>query len=126
MKQKKVLIVAGLSLTVALFVVWHRSAVRTSPAEPRTVHTDTGAERAISKAKGQDVNVELVGITSILNVKKAFLKIQWPPDLSRRNYMLSEGESQDGITVESIDATNNTVKLKVLQTARILKLDKSA
>lgn len=128
MNQKKVLIVAGLSLTVALFIVLHRNAVRTPATAPRGVPTDNGAERATPKVKGQDVNVELVGITTILNVKKAFLKVQWPADVSRRgdSYILSEGESQDGITVETIDAGNNTVKLQVLQTAKILKLDKSA
>jgi len=62
------------------------------------------------------------------NIKKAFLKVRWPADMSRReeSSILSEGESQDGITVESIDPTNGDVKLRVLQTTRIIRIDKSA
>lgn len=126
--KRNVMIAGAIALAVTIVVVLNHTAVRTSPAVQQMAQTNTSAFMATSKAKAEQVNVKLVGLTSILNIKKAFLKVQWPADMSRReeSCMLSEGESQDGITVESIDATNGVVKLRVLQTTRIVRIDKSA
>ena len=125
--NKNVMIAGAIALAVTIVVVLNRTAVRTSPAVQQMAQTNPRAFMATSKAKAEQVNVKLVGITTILNIKKAFLKVRWPADMLRREEScLSEGESQDGITVESIDPTNGVVKLRVLQTTRIVRIDKSA
>jgi uncharacterized protein with FMN-binding domain len=126
--NKRVIIAGAIALAVTIVVVLNHTAVRTSPAVQQMAQTNTRAFMATSKAKAEQVSVKLVGLTTILNIKKAFLQVRWPADTSRREQscMLSEGESQDGITVESIDATNGVVKLRVLQTTRIVRFDKSA
>ena len=125
--NKNVMIAGAIALAVTIVVVLNHTAVRTSPAVQQMSQTNTSAFMATSKAKAEQVNVKLVGITTILNIKKAFLKVRWPADMSRRDEcILSEGESQDGITVESIDPANGVVKLRVLQTTRIVRIDKSA
>jgi hypothetical protein len=125
--NKNVMIAGAIALAVTIVVVLNHTAVRTSPAVQQMAQTNTRAFMATSKAKAEQVNVKLVGITTILNIKKAFLKVRWPADISRREEScLSEGESQDGITVESIDPTNGVVKLRVLQTTRIVRIEKSA
>jgi hypothetical protein len=126
--NKNVMIAGAIALAVTIVVVLNHTAFRTSPAVQQMAQTNTSAFMATSKAKAEQVNVKLTGITTILNIKKALLKVRWPADMSRReeSYMLSEGESQDGITVESIDPTNGVVKLRVLQTTRIVRFDKSA
>jgi hypothetical protein len=126
--KRNVMIAGAIALAVTIVVVLNHTAVRTSPAVQQMAQTNTSAFIATSKAKAEQVDVKLVGLTAILNIKKAFLKERWPADMSRReeSCMLSEGESQDGITVESIDPTNGVVKLRVLQTTRIVRIDKSA
>lgn len=126
--MNKKVIIAGAIALVAIVVVLNKTALRTSPAIPQMAQTNTSAVTATPKAKAGQVNVKLVGITTILNIKKALLSVRWPADMSRReeSCILSEGESQDGITVESIDTTNGVVKLRVLQTTRIVRVDKSA
>ena len=126
--NKNVMIAGAIALAVTIVVVLNHTAVRTSPAVQQMAQTNTGTFMATSEAKAEQVDVKLVGITSILNIKKAFLQVRWPADMSRReeSSILSEGESQDGITVESIDPTNGVVKLRVLQNTRIVRIDKSA
>ena len=125
--NKKVIIAGAIALAVTIVVVLNHTAVRTSPAVQQMAQTNASAFMATSKAKAEQVNVKLVGLTAI-NIKKAFLQVRWPADMSRReeSCILSEGESQDGITVESIDPTNGVVKLRVLQATRIVRFDKSA
>jgi|SRR6185369_6752480 len=126
--NKNVLIAGAIALAVTIVVVLNHTAVRSSHAVQQMAQTNTSAFMATSKASAEQVSVKLVGVTTIPNIKKAFLKMRWPADMSRRaeSCILSEGESQDGITVESIDPTNGVVKLRVLQTTRIVRFDKSA
>jgi hypothetical protein len=126
--KKNVMIAGAIALAVTIVVVLNHTAVRTSPAVQQISQTNTSAFMTTSKVKAEEANVELVGITSFPNIKKAFLKVRWSAGTSWRkeSSMLSEGESQDGITVESIDPTNGVVKLRVLQTTRIVRIDKSA
>src|SRR5512140_3832995 len=120
---RNMMITGAIAMAVTIVVVLNHTAVRTSPVVQQIAQTNTSAFMATAKAKAEQVNVQLVGITSILNVKKAFLKVRWPADMLRREEScLSEGESQDGITVESIDPTNGVVKLRVLQTTRIVRI----
>jgi hypothetical protein len=72
--------------------------------------------------------VELTGITTLLNVKRALLRVRWPAGTSTReeSYILSEGESKDEITVESIDAASGSATLRVLEVARAVRVGKGA
>lgn len=126
--NKKVMIAGAISLAVAVVLVLNKTALRTLPTGQRMAQTNTSAVMTTPGAQTGQIKVKLVGITTILNTKKALIEVQWPPEMSRReeSCILSEGQSQDGVTVESIDTTNGAVKVRMLQTTRILRVDESA
>jgi hypothetical protein len=126
--NKKVMIAVAVTLTVGTIVWLNKVAIRTQPVGQRIKEINTGAAMAAPKAKAEEVRVSLVGITTLLNQKKALLSVQWPAGTSTgwQSYILSEGQSQDGITIDSIDVTNSAVTLRVLQGTRTIRLEKGA
>lgn len=124
--NKKVLIAGAISLIIGVVIVFNRAAVRTPASNQLVGQNSTGAVLATPNAKSEQVKVELTGITTILNVKRALLRVSWPAGTSTReeSYILSEGESKDGITLDSVDAANGLVTLRVLEVARAVRLEK--
>lgn len=116
---------ATILLSAVILVALTITACR-PPDGQRTAQVNASAVVPTHEAKNGPINIKLVGITTILNVKKALLKVQWPADVSKRDesYILSEGQSQDGIAVDSIDATNGSVALRVLQVPRTVRIEK--
>jgi hypothetical protein len=67
----------------------------------------------------------LTGIMTTPGRPLALLVVKWPASVSNREeYILSEGQSQDRITVDSIDVTNAIVTLKVAQVRRTVRLER--
>ena len=124
--NKKVMIGSAIALAVAVIVLLNRAVVRRSPVSQQVAQTNTGAAMVTPKAEVEQVKVGLVGITTVLNVKKALLRVRWPEGASTReeSYILSEGESKDGITVDSIDVTAGSVTLRVHEVTRTVGVEK--
>ena len=125
--NKKALFAGAIFLVVAITitVVHNRTAIRASPDSRQIAKADTDAA-AEPKQEAQPVEVRLMGITTILDHKQALLRVEPPAGTSNRaeSYILSEGQSKDGLTVERIDATNATVTLRLAQVRRTLRLEK--
>ena len=119
--------IAGvISIAIAVVIVLNRAAVRTPAIGQQVARTNTSAVITTPKTKSEHVKVELTGITTILNVKRALLRVQWPAETSTRDYILSEGQSKDSITVDSIDVPDRSVTLRVLQVTRTVRVEKGA
>ncbi len=125
--NKKALFAGAIFLMVAMTitVLHNRTANRASPDRRQIAQVSTGAAAAPNE-EAQPVEVRLMGITTILDHKQALLRIEPPAGTSGRgeSYILSEGQSKDGLTVESINATNATVTLRVAQIRRTLRLER--
>jgi hypothetical protein len=65
-----------------------------------------------------------MGIATSLGRTQALLRVNWPARVSNReaSYILSEGQSQDGLTLDSLDVTNAIVTLKEGQLRRTVGL----
>ena len=124
--NKKVMIAVAVTLTVGTIVWLNKVAIRTQPVGQRIKEINTGAAMAAPKAKAEEVRVSLVGITTMLNQKKALLEVRWPAGTStgEQTYILSEGQSQDGIAIDNIDVTNSAVTLRVPQGTRTIRIEK--
>jgi hypothetical protein len=85
------------------------------------------AAAAEPKLEAQPGEVRLIGIMTVLDRKQAMLRVEPPAGTSGRgkSYVLSEGQSQGGLTVESIDVTNATVTLRVGQIRKTLRPEKA-
>jgi hypothetical protein len=126
--NKKALFVGALFLTVAItmIILHNRAAIRTLPGSQQIAQTHTAAATAGPKEEAESAQVTLTGITTIPGRPQAFLRVKWPAMVSNReeSYILSEGQSQNGITVDSIDVTNAIVTLKVAQVRRTVRLER--
>ena len=125
--SKKALFVGAIFVTVAITIIilHNRAAIRTLPGSQQTAQTHTAAATAGPKEEAESAQVTLTGITTIPGRPLALLRVKWPARVSNREeYILSEGQSQDGITVDSIDVTNAIVTLKVAQVRRTVRLEK--
>jgi len=107
--NKKALFIGALFLTVAITII--------IPA----------AATAGPKEDAEQAQVRLIGIMTVLDRKQAMLRVEPPAGTSGRGdtYILSEGQSQGGLTVESIDVTNATVTLRVGQIRKTLRPEKA-
>ena len=113
------------TITIGTIIWITNRGVRNPPVDQiKEVKAVTAA--AAPKTKDEEAKVTLVGITTILGQKKAFLRLRSPAGTpaGEQSFMLSEGQSQDGITVDNIDVTNGTVTLKTPQGTRIVKVEK--
>ena len=124
--SKKAQFVGAIFLTVAItiIVLHNRAAIRTLPgsqqiAQPRTAATTAGPQEDVESAQ-----VTLTGITTIPGRPQALLRVKWPAGVSNReaSYMLSEGQSQDGLTLDSLGVTNAIVILKEGPLKRTVRL----
>ena len=108
--NKKALFIGALFLTVAITII--------IPA----------AATAGPKEDAEPAQVTLIGITTILGHTQALLRVKSPARVSNReaSYMLSEGQSQDGLTLDSLGVTNAMVTLKEGQLSRTVRLQLSA
>ncbi len=126
--NKKALSAGAIFLIVAMTItiLHNRTAIRTLPDNRQIAQTNTDPAAAAPKQKVQPVEVRLIGITTILNHKQALLRVEPLAEESGRaeSYILSEGQSKDGLTVESINATNATVTLRVAQIRRTLRIER--
>jgi len=120
--SKKALFVGAIFLTVALTIIilHNRAAIRTLPGSQQIAQTHTAA----ATEETESAQVTLTGITTILGRPQAFLRVKWPARVSNReaSYMLSEGQSQDGLTLDSLGATTAIVTLKEGQLRRTVRL----
>ncbi len=110
--KKKGLFTGAIFAIVAMTVtILHN---RTATAEP--------------KSEAQPVEVSLLGIMTLSDRKQALLRVEPPAGASSRGkkYILSEGQSAEGLTVESIDVTNVTVTLRVGQIRKTLRPERSS
>lgn len=126
--NKKALFAGVIFLTVAMTIIIlrNRAAIRTSPGSQQIAQTHTASAAAEPKEEMERAKVRLIGITTSLGRTQALLRVEWPARLLNReeSYILSEGQSQDGITVDSIDVTNAIVTLKVAQVKRTVRLER--
>ena len=126
--NKKALFVGAIFLTVAITIIilHNRAAIRTLPSSQQIAQAHTAAATAGPKEEAESAQVTLTGITTIPGRPQALLRVEWPARLLNReeSYILSEGQSQDGITVDSIDVTNAIVTLKVAQVRRTVRLER--
>jgi hypothetical protein len=104
--NKKALFVGALFLTVAITII--------IPA----------AATAGPKEEAEPAQVTLTAITTSLGRTQALLRVKWPARTSNReaSYLLSEGQSQDGLTLDSLGVTNAIVTLKEGQLSRTVRL----
>ena len=125
--NKKALFVGAIfvPVAIAIIILHNRAAIRTLPGSQQIAQTRTAAATAGPKEEAESAQVTLTGITTIPGRPLALLRVKWPARVSNREeYILSEGQSQDGITVDSIDVTNAIVTLKVAQVRRTVRLEK--
>jgi hypothetical protein len=125
--NKKALFAGANFLIVAMTITIlpNRTAIGALPDGRQIAQTSTDAAAAEPKQEAQPVEVRLIGIMTILDRKQALLRVEQPAGTpSRRDYVLSEGQSIDGLTVEKIDPTNATVTLRVGQIRRTLRPEK--
>jgi hypothetical protein len=124
--NKKALFVGAIFLTVAITIIilQDRAAIRTLPGCQQIVQTHTAAATAGPKEEAESAQVTLTGITTIPGRPQALLRVKWSARLSNREafYMLSEGQSQDGLTLDSLGVTNAIVTLKEGQRRRTVRL----
>ena len=120
--NKKALFVGSLFLTVAITIIilHNRAAIRTLPVSQQVAQTATAGP----KEEAESAQVTLTGITTISGRPQALLRVKWPARVSNReaSYMLSEGQSQDGLTLDSLGVTNAIVTLKEGQLRRTVRL----
>jgi hypothetical protein len=124
--NKKAVFVGAIFLTVAITIIiqQNRAAIRTLPGSQEITRTDTAAATAGPKEEAESAEVTLTGITTIPGRPQALLRVEWPARVSHReaSYILSEGQSQDGLTLDSLGVTNAVVTLKEGQHRRTFRL----
>jgi hypothetical protein len=124
--NKKALFVGAIFLTVAITIIilHNRAAIRTLPGSQQIAQTHTAAATAGPKEEAESAQVTLTGIMTIPGRPLAFLRVKWPARVPNReaSYMLSEGQSQDGLTLDSLGVTNAIVTLKEGQLKRTVRL----
>ena len=124
--NKKALFVGAIFLTVAITIIiqHNRAAILTLPGSPQMAQTHKAAGTAGPKEQAESAQVTLTGIMTIPGRPLALLRVKWPARVSNReaSYMLSEGQSQDGLTVDSLGATNAIVTLKEGRLRRTVRL----
>ena len=124
--NKKALFIGAIFLAVAItIIILHNRAVnRTLPGSPQMAQTHTAAAAAGPKEEAEPPQVTLIGITTILGRTQALLRVKWPARVSNReaSYILSEGQSIDGLTLDSLGVTNAIVTLKEGQLRRTVRL----
>ena len=124
--NKKALLTGATFLTVAstIIILHNRAAIRTLPGSQQITQTHTAAATAAPKGEAESAQVTLTGITTIPGRPQALLRVKWPARVSNReaSYILSEGQSQDGLTVDSLGATNAIVTLKEGRLRRTVRL----
>jgi hypothetical protein len=124
--NKKALFAGAIFPTVAIVIIilYNRAATRTLPGSQPIAQTHTAAAMAGPKEEAESAQVTLTGITTIPSRPQALLRVKWPGRASNREafYMLSEGQSQDGLTLDSLGVTNAIVTLKEGQLRRTVRL----
>jgi hypothetical protein len=127
--NRKALFAGAIFLTVAVtIIILHNGTALGTPPESRQIAQANTDAAAPPKQEAQPVEVKLAGITTISNHKKALLRVDPPAGTSGRgkSYILSEGQSIEGLTVESINTTNATVTVRIGQVRRTLRLEKGS
>ena len=123
--NKKALFVGTIFLTVAITIILHnKAAIRTLPGSQQIAQTHTAAATAAPKEEAESAQVTLTGITTIPGRSLAFLRVKWPARVLSReaSYTLSEGQSQDGLTLDRLGVTNAIVTLKEGRLTRTVRL----
>lgn len=124
--KKIVLSVGAIFLTVAVTIIIlpKRAGIRALAGTQQMAQTHTTAATAAPKQEAESARVTLTGITTIPSHPLALLRVKWPANMSNReaSYMLSVGQSQDGLTLDSLGLTNATVTLKEGRLTRTLTL----
>jgi hypothetical protein len=124
--NKKALFVGAIFLTGAItIIIQHkRAGIRTVPDSQQIAQNSTAAATAGPKEEAESAQVTLTGITTIPGHPLALLRVKWPARVSNREaaYMLSEGQSQDGLTLDSLGVTNAIITLKEGQVRRTVRL----
>lgn len=124
--NKKALLVGSIILAgaITIIILHNRAADRTLPGSQQIEQTYTAAATAGPKVEAESAQVTLTGITTIPGRPQALLRVKWPARLSNRaaSYILSEGQSQDGLTLDSLGVTNAIVTLKEGQLRRTVRL----
>ena len=124
--NKKALFVGAIFLTVAITIIilHNKAAIRSLPVSQQIAQTSTAAATTGPKEEAESAQVTLTGITTIPGRPRALLQVKWPARVSNReaSYILSEGQTQDGLTLDSLDATNAIVTLKEGQFRRTVRL----
>src|SRR5262245_2509905 len=124
--NKKALSVGAIFLTgaITIIILHNRAAIRTLPGSQQIAQTHTATATAGPKEEAEAARVTLTGITTIPDRPQALLVVKWPARMSNReaSYMLSEGQSQDGLTLDSLGVTNAIVTLKEGQLRRTVRL----
>ena len=123
---KKALFVGAIFLTVpiTIIILHNRTAIRTVPGSQQIAQSHTAAATAGPKEAMESAQITLTGITTIPDRPRALLRVKWPARVSNResSYMLSEGQSQDGLTLVSLGATNAIVTLQEGELRRTVRL----
>ena len=123
---KKALFVGAIFLTIATTIIiqHNRAAIRTLPGSQQIAQTRTAAATPGPEEEAESGQVTLTGITTIPGRPQALLQVKWRGRVSTReaSYMLSEGQSQDGLTLDSVGVTNAVVTLKEGQFRRTVRL----
>ena len=124
--NKKALFVGAIFLTIAIVIIvlHNTTAIRTLPGRQQIAQSRAAAATAGPKEEAASAQVTLTGITTIPGRSLALLRVKWPARVSNReaSYMLSEGQSQDGLTLDSLGDTNAVVTLKEGQLRRTVRL----
>src|SRR5262249_31611580 len=124
--NKKTLFVGAIFLTVAIttIILHNRTAIRTLPGSQQIAQTHTPAATAGPKEEAEAAQVTLTGITTISSRPQALLLVKRLARVTNReaSYMLSEGQSQDGLTLDSLGVTNAIVTLKEGRLRRTVRL----
>ena len=126
--NKKALFVGAIFLAVAITIIilHNRASIRTLPGTREIAQAHTAAATTGPREEAESAQVTLTGLTTISGRPQALLRVKWPARVSNREafYMLSEGQSQDGLTLDSIDVANAAVTLKVGQVRRTVRLQR--
>jgi hypothetical protein len=113
-----------LTVAITLIILHNRAVAQTLPGSPPIAQAHTAAATAGPKEEAEPAEVTLIGITTSLGRTQALLRVKWPARVSNReaSYILSEGQSIDGLTLDNLGVTNAIVTLKEGQLRRTVGL----
>ena len=122
--NKKALFVGAIFLTVAIttIILHNRAVAQTLPGSQQIAQPHTAGVTAGPKEEAEPAQVKLIGIITNQGRTQALLQVKWPATPSNRDYILSKGQSIDGLTLDSLGVTNAIVTVKEGQLRRTVRL----